>query len=181
MWRDRLRPAGVAFASETDLNNIASLQVLETGIGIGGRGNLGIVGNEKSLQGTILAIHLNRTGLGVVNGPEFTDAGIRQQETGKISHQREGRRKDRPDDHQQNDLHIRENTAAGSAGKPITLPTSARSAAWSWLGKAAGSTTAVCHGKRISALCIPVQPGDPSQLEKMTAQLMQHVEPNFIC
>ena len=94
MGRDGMRPARIAFAREMDFNFIASVEVLETSVGIGDRGNVGIIGNEKLLLGAILTINLNRAGLGMINRPEFTDAGIRQQETGKVSHQREGGRKD---------------------------------------------------------------------------------------
>ena len=120
MRRDGARPASTAFAREADLYLITGVEVLKTSVAIGECGNLGIIGNEKLRLGAILTIHLNCAGLSVLNGPKFTDTGIRQQETGKISHQRAGGRKDRPNDHQQYDLHGCEDTAAASAGKSIT-------------------------------------------------------------
>ena len=75
---DRVRPASIAFARKINLNRITGIEVLKPGVQISGSGNLGIVGDEKLLQGAILAIHLNRARLTLMNGPEFTDAGIRQ-------------------------------------------------------------------------------------------------------
>ena len=99
MQPDRPRPTRTALTNKTDLNRITDIEILKAGARIRGRGNLGKIGNQKSLLGAILAVHLNRARLRWIDRPQFPRAGFRPKETRKVSHQRQGRCKDGSADH----------------------------------------------------------------------------------